>query len=176
MRTLVSRIDLRFPVHGADASTADRALEVFARWRTDPERVERDGIVDLADYAHLPVGPRALLVARSFHLGLEWSREAGHTRARVLVRERGGAQESEADLARWMAEALARGRHRAEALLAEPPLSDLRLGPEVEVQLWPGAEPLPASRLAGLLGEATGRPVHPVANGAGVAFRLGARA
>lgn len=116
----IQKIDVRLPLTGP--AQAEPFLDVFGRFRMDEARAERDGIVDLADYAHLPLGPRALLVAQLFQLSADWDADG----PAVLLSVRGGLEGSLTDRLR---QAIEQARTRADDLLSQPELEGLSMDP-----------------------------------------------
>lgn len=109
----LTRIDVLLPL-AADASLpAEPFIELFGRWRVDEARVARLGLNDLADYAHLPSGPKALMIADAFHLGVTWEADG----PAVIYSHRGPL---DGNLSARLAHVIDTAHALAGELLAEP--------------------------------------------------------
>jgi hypothetical protein len=109
----LTRIDVLLPLEADPSLRAEPFIEVFGRWRVDESRVSRLGLNDLADYAHLPSGPKALMIADGFHLGVTWEQDG----PAVIYSHRGPL---EGDLSARFGRVIDTARALAGELLAEP--------------------------------------------------------
>lgn len=85
----LQKIDLKLPLHAPGRIRSEFILDVFGRWRLEPDQE----IIDLADYAHVPEGPGCILVSHRGHFGVDF--EEG--RAGLFLSTRKGLSGAPAD-------------------------------------------------------------------------------
>jgi len=64
----LQKINIKLFAEASSDLDYDFLLAVFGRWRLD---LERDEIMDLADYGHIDQGPTCLIVGHRYHFGVD---------------------------------------------------------------------------------------------------------
>ena len=114
----LQKIDVKIGLDVPAGFDFDTLLEIFGRWRLE----EGEGIIDLADYLHVPDGPGCLLVSHRWHFGID--RTGGVPG--LFLSNRDGL---EGTLEERYASAIRTTLEKGRRLLDEPSLSGLSARP-----------------------------------------------